>query len=289
MTFSPSLQSLGRLYEQHGRKLPPLAVLLLVVAVAYLAAQLVWALMPVPEAARWQAPPLPPPATSARAETNVQALADAHLFGAYQPAPSAQNAAEAPDTRLSLTLLGILSATAENESRALIGSSDGEEKPYAIGDDVIRGVSLQAIFPDRVVLSRNGTLETLRLNKDTPSTAEAPPPRGAAGAGGDTAQMLSRIRDEVMSDPSKASQYIRVQPANVNGQLKGFRIYPGRDRGAFNQLGLRPGDLVTSVNGVQLDDGQKALQMLTDLSKASSVSLTVERGGQTQTFNVTLN
>lgn len=287
MTFSPSLQSLGRLYEQHGRKLPPLAVLLLVVAVAYLAAQLVWALMPVPEAARWQAPSLPPPATSARAETNVQALADAHLFGAYQPAPSAQNAAEAPDTRLSLTLLGILSATAENESRALIGSSDGEEKPYAIGDDVIRGVSLQAIFPDRVVLSRNGTLETLRLNKDTPSTAEAPPPSHAAAA--DTTQMLGRIRDEVMSDPSKASQYIRVQPANVNGQLKGFRIYPGRDRGAFNQLGLRPGDLVTSVNGVQLDDSQKALQMLTDLSKASSVSLTVERGGQTQTLNVTLN
>jgi general secretion pathway protein C len=93
----------------------------------------------------------------------------------------------------------------------------------------------------------------------------------------------------VLSDPSKVSQYIRVQPANVNGQLKGFRVYPGRERGAFNQLGLRPGDLVTQVNGIQLDDSQKALQMLTELSKANSVSLTIERGGQTQNFNVTLN
>src|SRR3546814_16085390 len=73
------------------------------------------------------------------------------------------------------------------------------------------------------------------------------------------------------------SSDLRVQPANVNGQMKGFRVYPGRERGAFNQLGLRPGDLVTQVNGIQLDDSQKALQMLTELSKANSISLTVER------------
>src|SRR3546814_5811557 len=103
------------------------------------------------------------------------------------------------------------------------------------------------------------------------------------------AQMLSNIREEFLNDPSKASQYIRVQPANVDGQMNGFRVYPGRERGAFNQLGLRPGDLVTQVNGIQLDDSQKALQMLTELSKANSISLTVERGGQPQNFNVALN
>lgn len=288
MTSSLTLQPLGRLYEQHGRKLPPVVALLLVVALAYFAARLVWALAPTPAAARWQ----PPPASAAQPaaaqrQTDVQAIVDQHLFGSYQPNPAGQNAAEAPETRLSLSLIGILSATQERDSRALIGSSNGDEKPYAIGDDVIRGVSLQAIFPDRVVLSRDGTLETLRLNKEAPTEGSAPPPVAAAGGG--NAQMLTNIRDEILSDPSKASQYIRVQPANVDGQLKGFRVYPGRERGAFNQLGLRPGDLVTQVNGIQLDDSQKALQMLTELSKASSVSLTVERGGQTQNFNVTLN
>ncbi|MGH8444486.1 MAG: type II secretion system protein GspC [Solimonas sp.] len=290
MTASLSLQTFGRLYEQHGRRLPPAVVLVLVVVLAYLAARLVWALVPTPEAGRWQPPAVPAPQTAAaRGETNVQALTDAHLFGAYQPKADNQDPSAAPDTNLSLTLIGILAATRDRDSRALIGSTGGDEKPYAIGDDVVRGVSLQAIFPDRVVLSRAGKLETLRLNKDTPGAdggSAAPPP---STAGADTTQMLGRIRDEVMGDPSKASQYIRVQPANVDGQLKGFRVYPGRERGAFNQLGLRPGDLVTSVNGVQLDDSQKALQMLTDLAKAGSVSMTVERGGQTQTFNVTLN
>ena len=54
-------------------------------------------------------------------------------------------------------------------------------------------------------------------------------------------------------------------------------------------MGLRPGDLVTAVNGIQLNDTQTALQMLNDLSRAPNVTLTIERGGQVQTVNVSLN
>src|SRR3546814_10784307 len=71
-------------------------------------------------------------------------------------------------------------------------------------DLITNGVSLQAIFPDRVILSRSGTLETLKLNKEAPTTAMAPPPTPSVPTG--AAQMLSNIRDEVLNDPSKASR-----------------------------------------------------------------------------------
>ncbi|NKF22488.1 type II secretion system protein GspC [Solimonas marina] len=287
MSPSFSLQPFARLYEQHGRKLPPVVMLLLVIVIAWLGARLVWALVPTPQAARWQPPQLPAGPNGAARQADLQGIVNEHLFGAYQPQATDQNAAEAPETRLSLTLMGILADSNDGESRALIGASGGDEKPYAIGDDVIRGVSLQAIFPDRVVLSRNGTLETLRLNKEAPTTGTAPVAANSVSPG--TAQMLTQIRDQVLADPAKASQFIRVRPANIDGKLAGFRVYPGRERGAFNQIGLRPGDLVTAVNGIQLDDSQKALQMLTQLSKANNISLTVKRGGQTQNFNVNLN
>jgi general secretion pathway protein C len=286
MTNALSLQPFTRLYEKHGRKLPPVVVLLLVIAIASLTARLIWALIPTPASARWLPPTIPAAQQKQQKAANIETIADQNLFGTYQQTLNGDGA-EAPETRLSLSLIGILAATENNESRALISGTGDDEKPYAIGDVVGSGVSLQAIFPDRVILSRSGTLETLKLHKDTPTTATSPPPPTSVASG--ASQMLSHIRDEVLTDPSKASQYIRVQPANVNGQLKGFRVYPGRERGAFNQLGLRPGDLVTQVNGIQLDDSQKALQMLTELSKANSVSLTVERGGQPQNFNVTLN
>lgn len=285
------LRAAGALYQRHGRRLPALATLVLALLVGRAAGDLVWVLVPTPEAARWQPPPAAPAAPRPSDAPDVNAIAGAGLFGRYQAAPTGDSLENAPDTPLNLTLIGVLADSREEYSRALIAQG-ADEQSYAVGDDVARGVTLQAIFPDRVILSRNGRLETLRLERDKP------------GAGGDSAPVavaeaeerapgatppLSEIRDEVLKDPAKASEYVRVQPANVGGQLKGYRIYPGKDRSAFSAAGLRPGDLVTSVNGVQLDDPAKALQMLGDLSSAGQVNLVVERGGQTQNISINLS
>jgi general secretion pathway protein C len=284
-------------YGRYGRVLPGLLAAVFAILLGRALADLVWALVPVPEAARWRPPP--PAATASRPSqaVDVNAIANAGLFGRYQaPASTEASLLSAPDTPLNLTLIGLLADDRDQFSRALIGTQGGEEKAYAIGDDVARGVVLQAIFPDRVILERSGRLETLRLERDKPGaggTASAAPPVAAAASVDDSAmasaQQLARVRDEVLKDPAKASEYVRVQPANVGGQLKGYRIYPGRDRAAFTQAGLRPGDLVTSVNGVQLDDPAKALQLLADLGQAGQVNLVVERGGQTQNISINLS
>jgi general secretion pathway protein C len=285
--------ALLRAYERHARSLPRVAEAVLVVVLAYALAGLVWRLVPAPAGSAWQAPreaPLPSGGAGSQGP-NVDLIANAHLFGEVPLAadPAMSELTEAPDTRLDLTLLGILAATADRGSRALIGASNGEEKPYAIGDDVVRGVRLQAIFPDRVILARGGQLETLRLDKDAPSKGGGAPQAVAAAASDvapSTGALLSSIRQELLNDPSRASEYIRIQPASSGGQLRGYRIYPGRDRTAFNAVGLRPGDLVTQVNGIQLNDANTALQMLGQLSQAGSVSVMVDRGGQQQVVNV---
>jgi general secretion pathway protein C len=285
------LRAAAALYGRYGARLPALAAALFAILLGRALADLAWTLVPVPEAARWAPPPAAPvaPRPGAAAETNPAATAG--LFGRYQ-APSSSDTAllSAPDTALNLTLLGLLADDREQYSRALIGQGS-EEGSYAVGDDVGRGVTLQAIFPDRVILSRNGRLETLRLERDKPGAGGDSSPGPLAQAeerSPSTPPQLAQIRDEVLKDPAKAPEYIRVQPANVGGQLKGYRVYPGKDRSAFSAAGLRPGDLVTSVNGVQLDDPAKALQLLGDLSQAGQVNLVVERGGQSQNISINL-
>lgn len=282
----------GALYDRYGRLLPGIAAALFVVLFGRALAGFVWALVPVPEAARWQAPPAVKAAAGRSGDgIDLNAIVNASLFGRYTAPSAATTLLAAPETPLNLTLIGVWADDREDRSRALIASQGGEEKSYAIGDDVARGVILQAIFPDRVILERGGRLETLRLEREqpggAPATGFAAPDAPAQGDSG--APQLSRIRDEVAKDPTKASEYIRVQPANVGGQLKGYRVYPGRDRQAFSSAGLRPGDLVTSVNGVQLDDASKALQLLGDLGQAGQVNLVVERGGQTQNLSINLS
>jgi len=275
------------LYQRYGRRLPALAALLFALLLGRALADLVWTLVPVPEAARWRPPP-PAPVASRPAAT-PDATAGAGLFGRYE-APTGASLLAAPDTPLNLTLIGVLADDRAQFSRALIAQGS-DEQSYAVGDDVARGVTLQAIFPDRVILSRNGRLETLRLERETASAGgESFAPTVVTDERASSAlPQLAQIRDDLLKDPTRVTEYLRIQPANVGGQLKGYRVYPGKDRSAFAAAGLRPGDLVTSVNGVQLDDPAKALQMITDLGQASQVNLVVERGGQSQNISINLS
>jgi membrane-associated protease RseP (regulator of RpoE activity) len=54
------------------------------------------------------------------------------------------------------------------------------------------------------------------------------------------------------------------------------------------QLGLRPGDLITAVNGTTLDDPARALEIMQTLSSSGSASVTVTRNGSSLEVNLNL-
>ncbi|MDB5988520.1 MAG: gspC [Nevskia sp.] len=283
-------------YARYGRWLPDIAAALAALIIGGLLAQLIWALIPTPTTAAWKPAPAASTDTRRSEPLDLNQITNAELFGKFTATPTVVAAENAPDTQLALTLLGIFAdARDPKSSRALIGTAGGDEKPYAIGDDISRGVSLQAIFADRVVLSRNGRLETLRLDKDQSGSGDGLPM--AADTDDSTtvdageAQQLADIRTKMLTDPSKAQDYIRVQPVQSpsgNGQL-GYRIYPGKDKALFSAAGLRPGDVVTAINGIPLSDPAKSLQLLSDLSQSQQLSVVIDRGGQSQTVSVSLS
>src|SRR5262249_25703689 len=65
------------------------------------------------------------------------------------------------------------------------------------------------------------------------------------------------------------------------------RVYPGRNRQAFTRLGLRPGDLVTAINGTPLDDPARGQEIFSTLGSSSEARVTVMRNGKQQ--DLTLN
>jgi len=284
--------------QRRARPLPGWVALVLAAACGLLLAKTIWLLVPQPA---WQPPPVQSQALPSQQSDNavdIQAIVNANLFGKAAPKPveaPQQQVVDAPDTRLPLTLKGIFASELDGESRALIARGSDEEKPYAVGDTVTGGAELYEIYADRVILDRGGKLETLRLNKDEPGAGNTQSASTTlAGRDGDVrevapTQSLLNIREELLQDPSRASTYLRVQPAYNAGQLRGYRIYPGRNRTLFSEAGLRPGDLVTELNGVSLDNPTRALQMLGDLSSATSLNVTILRGGQPQQLSVNLN
>ena len=100
-------------------------------------------------------------------------IANTHLFGEADPeevvvAPQ-ENIENLAETRLSLSLKGTIASPEEESSIAIIADSRNEEKIYSIKDTVAPGATLHAIYADRVVLNRGGTLEVLKLPKEFPA------------------------------------------------------------------------------------------------------------------------
>ena len=151
------------------------------------------------------------------------------------------------------------------------------------------GATVQQIQPDRVVLARGGQLEVLRLPREgqggsrtsAPGSPPAPQPEVPAGQ--------PNVQELVAQNAPGFLQVVRPQPFMPNGQLKGYRIYPGPNRQQFAALGLRAGDLVTEINGIAMNNPAQGMEVFRSLGDAPQVTLTVERDGQPQVLSLNMN
>jgi general secretion pathway protein C len=189
------------------------------------------------------------------------------------------------DTRLTnLVLKGTIASDVPEFSVAVIADNNAEQQVYLIGDSVGSGVSLHAVYAERVVLNENGALTNLKLPSDFPA-ASAAQTRRTTNTRRQTKQTnTASIQNVVTENLSKLTDVIRPTPYLVNGQQAGYRVYPGRNRQQFAALGLRPGDLIKDIDGQSLTDPTQAMQVFQSLGTAEQVTVTVERNGQPQTI-----
>ena len=270
-----------------NRYLPSGVTAILVVAIAYQLATLTWTLAP-------QSPSVAPPSRSpadvrpaGSPTADLAPLLQSHLFGEAQggtvaaPVPTTL---DAPETTLGLTLTGILFA-GEVQGQAIISSGRGEEKTYGIGQTVVNadGATLHSVFADRVLLNRNGRLETLSLPKDLAAAAGGAPmpaprlPRGSEQPEGSLRQVISE-------NASRLTDILRLAPHVQEGEVIGFRLNPGRDRATFEALGLQSGDVVTDINGTKLNDPSQGLEVFESLGESTQANVTILREGVPQTI-----
>jgi general secretion pathway protein C len=260
---------------QLATRAPQLTVWLLAAALGVQAAVIVTHL-----AGSGSAPPRRDPLAPnlmSHAPLNLAALGNGHLFGAAPP-PPAVNDANAPETNMPLVLTGIIAATDPKNGLAIIGTSASNAKIYPVGERVPGNARIHAVYIDRVLLERNGTLEALMLPRKL---------GGGRAPGGPAPSALDRVQRAISNEPGLISDVLRPQPVFAEGKLRGYRVYPGQNAKAFASLGLRNGDLVLSINGTALDDPTRGNDIFASLGNSDQARVTVMRNGQQQ--DITLN
>lgn len=290
------------------------AVLLAGLFCLWMAVQLVWSLFTplAPEMGSITASA--PAAQNAKAPTDISRW---HLFGNGNANALKRDIMQASQaTKLKLTLHGTVSDGDGKGGYALIADEHGIEHSYRVGDRIQEGVSLKAVRADHVVLDHNGRNESLALPRESLDSVASVRPLGrrngtltnAPGAQGSRAAASTpgtpiyvapqiaggranwqQLQSDFERDPAEAIANLHLEPVFTDGKLRGVRLGGGASNPLAVASGLSADDVVTAVNGIQLDSIARGQQLFQQLRNAKNVQLTIMRNGQRQTLDVDLS
>jgi general secretion pathway protein C len=196
--------------------------------------------------------------------------------------------------------------------------SAGVTSPYRVGDKVSGLGQIQRVGWRLVLVKGEGGGDCLLDLYPPPPGAEgekvasaASPnvgrgPAPAAGRGQLPAELQKQIDEgiEVVSanernvdrglveslieNSSSLMSQARILPYERDGEVQGFKLYGIRRDSLLGKLGLRNGDIVNNIGGVDMTSPDQALMAYTKLRGASNLSVTFTRRGQRQTmdFNI---
>lgn len=297
MSLAPLQKLLG------SPQLATAVTLLLLATLATELAALTWQLTPPA-----QLPLTPMPTTpTARTDSVVieqpkgELLASFHLFGEVPkdrppppPPPPPRSTQQAPQrTALNLELRGVLAGISPTAGHAIIATKGrrGEEGTYSVGETLEGGAVLEEVYPDRVTLRVRNRMETLPLDDRDDSGVsleeeeeETSSQRDDLGQplrpvrSDDSAAKLRELREQIAEEPANFARMVRPVPARVGGKFVGYRLFPRRNSKLMEMMGLKPGDIVTEINGESLNSPSKAVRLISELNTTDTVDLVVKRG-----------
>ncbi|HIA42696.1 MAG TPA: hypothetical protein EYN84_00865 [Gammaproteobacteria bacterium] len=180
-----------------------------------------------------------------------------------------------PPTSLSLRLYGIRYSNSGQLDAAILGFDPNNQRIYKTNEVIADDIILEFIEPERVVISRGGIRESVTFDSDTVLSPEITKALANSSKG---------IQVEDINS-SALSQMISFQPYFSNGTLKGYQIYPRNQSKLFDSSGLKSGDVLVAVNGLDIKDPS----VLKELSVFGQVKLNLIRDDDDLSIIVKLN
>lgn len=183
--------------------------------------------------------------------------------------------------------------------------STGSEPPmlYRPGQD-IDGKQLDSVYPSAVYIREGANLCSLTLfytaGKTEPKKAAPKPvPKAAARratkdkgvTNDDLEKHITKVSDtkytiarqlitDVLANQAQLMRSARVVPHEKDGQTDGVKLYGIRRKSLFGALGLQNGDLLRTINGLNMGSPDSALEAYTKLRSAEFITVAVTRRGR---------
>ncbi len=286
---SPLIQQVLAAFQspQTSRRMALILNLALITLIAWHVAHLTWQLIPSDTGTSQPAQAASMPAGNKFEKPSMANVVSLHLFGESKRTASKKTSGpiKAPDTHLQLALHGVFASENPELSLAIISEKKGKDKTYRQGDSLSNGVLLHEIYADRVILSRNGKLETLRLIRKQANIKVSSSPVLPGSGELHQSERINQFKKNYKRDPQSLWKQIRISPVMKNGRIEGYR-FSHNDRMLMKDLGLQAQDVITAINGTAVTDTASLMEMMGGINSMSELNLTLRRNGQTKDITV---
>ena len=233
------------------------------------------------------------PAEKVKVKTSSRALEQAvvkrNLFKVLTDKPKAGPAPgpstvkkELEKTQLKLALWGTVAGLREEECWAVIeDQAKRNQALYKIGDQV-QGAKIKAISRNRVILTHNGKDQVLEAQTTRRKTASPKNlPKNALARSRPVAPTRIPIKGEVKA-PGELIRTMKTRPYLKNGKPSGLLVYGVRPNSDIMALGLKNGDIIHTIDGVEIASPQDLNTVASDLGDAPDLRISLLRRGQSR-------
>jgi type II secretion system protein C len=221
----------------------------------------------------------------------IEALINRHVFGLVPQTNNAQTqrVETAKATRLPLTLEAVFVADQNASSGAIVARSGKKGLLYKVGDILPGNARLIEVQQGQIILQRVGNREALAFGK-----SKFNPKAGVRETKPVTTTKTTKPKRNIAS----IEDIQGLIAENVESALSDFGLEANEGRGYkignlssnpyLQQAGLRPGDIVLSVNGQPLGNIQKDQLEFDNIMAQGSASIELERNGEQMTITARL-
>jgi general secretion pathway protein C len=217
-------------------------------------------------------------------------LLDITVIETWAP-PAAGGGPGVARSELRVKLLGTMVADPAELSIAMIADESTPDLPssYGIGD-TLHDRKVVSIEHERVGLEFEGKIEYLTMDDGQLSTAvassdgtETPTGEGVSQIAENKFAVDRTLFDKYISDPEGIAGLGRaLLHRGPDGEYDGYRLSAIRRNTLADQLGIKNGDIIHSVNGQPLNSMQSAMGAYNTMKTESSFCFEISRRGSPQ-------
>jgi general secretion pathway protein C len=197
-----------------------------------------------------------------------------------------------------VTVSGVVVGKTPERSSAIL-TSGGKTRVVAVGESAF-GARLVSVATDAVVVERDGARHELRLPTTVAAPVTARPTSAAArpslpaGAPPEDPETPAREMSKVEVQRRLGEEIPRilaetaVAPVMEEGRVVGVQVTRIPEGSLLTDAGLRAGDVLTQINGTQIDGMGTLIGLWPRLQTASELRAVVVRNGQPFSLLVSL-